>query len=136
MSSPTLIINDSLKKCSTYVPSNRTELISGWHYTNTYIGWEKWDNYCKSLGYNFVLEEKVSQMLPIFSIIHYGFWILFIGLIYLFYRIFIKKRKKYFIFLICIILSFIILLAISRLFGEIAEHGINYGIDFFLHPHQ
>ena len=109
---PELIVNDAKKECQMYSPNAREELLSDWHYSGIRFSDMRNnppDKYCNSLGYNFRQSEKVSSIKPVFKIVAIIFWIIFIGLTYIYYIILLRIKKKYVIFSLCFLATALVL---------------------------
>lgn len=108
---PELLINDNLKECQWYSPNAKEEIINGWRSANVRFEdmRDSASKYCNSLGYTLQQNEKVASVKPIFRIMTAIFWIIFIGLAYIYYRVFLRVKKRYIVFIICFIATAIVL---------------------------
>ncbi len=116
---PELLVNDSTKECQMYGPNAREDIVAGWRNSGKYFG-KLMDNtpekYCTSLGYTFHQDRTVASVKPIFKTITIIFWIIFAVLTYLYYRIFLRVKRKYVIFSLCVLVTAFVLVAIVHPF--------------------
>jgi hypothetical protein len=111
---PMLAVNDSLKECQIYSPNSTHELKEGWKNSGS-----RNEKDCEILGYTLIQGEKITK-LTTESLIKYIITIVvFMGLVFLSYILFVRKKKKYTLFVLSIFIIFFLLSFVISLFQRI-----------------